>query len=198
MDNESMHGALRKCHQYVPTHVNFYSECGKRIKTMRFSDTVGNTALIEPNYYSALRGMLFDPIATKCIAYTEEIRSRFAKNKCGIGIDLMSLDVMRGRDVGIVPYIKCFNKCVGIKIRCWKDLKPFISEEYWPVLQKIYPNVNDIDMIVGILAEKRTHGNFGPIGACILVEQFRRMKFGNQFYYTFKESRNPFTDGKRH
>lgn len=198
MDNESMHGAMRKFHQYVPTHVHFYSECGKRIKTMRFSDTVGNASLIQPYYYSALRGMLFDPIATKCIAYTEEIRSRFVKDKCGIGIDLMSLDLMRGRDVGVVPYNKCFKKCLGIEIRCWKDLKPFISEEYWPMLQKMYPDVNDIDLIVGVLTEKRIHGHFGKIGACILGEQFRRMKFGNQFHYTFRESPNRFTHGKRH
>lgn len=194
-DSEFAHGAFRKFHTYVPTFVNFYLENGEIFESMPFSDTVDNPALIAPYYLPVLRGMLYDPIATKCIAYTEEVRSFFAKNKCGHGIDLMSLDLMRGRDVGVVPYVKSFERCVGITIRCWDDLDPFILEEYMPLLQQMYGSVQDIDLIVGVLAEKRTYGNNGVIGACILGEQFYRMKFGDRFFYTFNEGPYPFEEG---
>lgn len=150
---------------------------------MRFSDTVDNPELVAPNYLSALRGMQYDPIASKCIAYTEEVQSFFSKNKCGLGIDLMSLDLMRGRNVGIVPYIKCFEKCAGIRISGWGDLEPYISAKYIPALRQIYSNsVNDIELLVGVLAEKRVYGSYGKIGACILAEQFCRLEFGNRFF----------------
>lgn len=195
-DTEFVHGAFRKFHSYLPTFVNFYSEGGELCDSIPLSDTIDNTALTAPYYLPVLRGMLYDPIASKCIAYTEEVRSFFAKNKCGHGIDLMSLDLMRGRDVGVVPYTKCFKKCVGRVIRCWEDLKPFIKEEYMPLLQQMYHSVHDIDLVVGVLAERRTYGYHGTIGACILGEQFYKMKFGDRFFYTFDDGPYPFEEGK--
>lgn len=192
-----MSATFRKFHTYINSHVNLYSENGTKYKSMRLSDTIANPALILPYFLEVLRGMLYDPIASKCIAFTEELRSYYGKNRCGIGIDLMTMDLMRGRDVGVVPYIKCFEKCVGIGIRCWRDLEPFIQKEYLPLLQNIYSNVNDIDLMVGILAEKKVYGEYGVIGACIFAEQFRCLKFGNRFFYTFKNGPNPFTDGKQ-
>lgn len=195
-DNEFVHGAFRKFHTYIPTFVNFYSEYGEIFDSMPFSNTVGDPSLIAPHYLPVLRGMLYDPIATKCIAYTEEVRSFFAKNECGHGIDLMSLDLMRGRDIGLVPYTKTFERCVGITIGCWDELEPFIMDEYMPLLQQMYSSVHDIDMVVGILAERRMYGHLGAIGACIFGEQFYRMKFGDRFFYTFNDCPYPFKKGK--
>lgn len=164
---------------------------------MRLTETVDKPELIGPNYLSTLRGMLYDSIASKCMAYTEEVRSFLFKSKNGgHGIDLMSLDLMRGRDVGIQPYVKCFERCVGITIRCWCDLEPFISYEYWPLLREIYEHVEDIDLLVGVLAEKRVHGLNGAIGACIFAEQFHSFKYGNRFYYEFEGGPHSFTTGK--
>lgn len=197
VNNEFAHGAMRKFHSYVPKIVNLYSENGRKFKTMRLTETVDKPEMIGPNYLSALRGMLYDPIASKCMAYTEELRSHlFASKKFGLGIDLMSLDLMRGRDVGIQPYIKYFERCVGITILCWRDLEPFISHEYLPLLREIYENVEDIDLLVGILAEKRVYGHNGPIGVCILGEQFHSFKFGNRFFYEFEDGPHSFTTGK--
>lgn len=196
INNEFVTATLRKFHTYLNSNVNLYSENGTKYNSMRLSVTMFNPALILPNYLAVLRGMLYDPIASKSIVFTEELRSYFARNKCGIGIDLFTMDLMRGRDVGVVPYIKCFEKCVAIRIRCWRDLKPFIEEAYLPLLQKIYLNVDDIDLMIGILAEKKIYGEYGAIGACIFAEQFRGLKFGNRFFYTFKHGPNPFTEGK--
>lgn len=192
---EFAHALCRKFHKYIPDYANFYAESGKLMGSMPFSETVRNTSMIVPDYLESFRGMLYDPISWQCIAYSEEMRSHFEKGKCGHGLDILSMDIIRCRDVGTIPYVKAFDKCVGVTIRRWSDLKPYIVDEYFPLLQAAYSSVHDIDMTIGIISEKKVYGDNGPISACIAGEQFYRSKFGDRFFYTFKDSPCPFTDG---
>lgn len=52
-------------------------------------------------------------------------------NKLGVGIDVLSLDIQRGRDHGVPPYYQYMEFCqkdIG-KIRDWDDLLPNILAE---------------------------------------------------------------------
>lgn len=42
-------------------------------------------------------------------------------NKNGIGLDVLSLDITRGRDHGVAPYHKYFQKVTSVQIKEWLD-----------------------------------------------------------------------------
>ena len=52
-------------------------------------------------------------------------------------------------------------------------------------LQEVYERVDDIDLYVGGVAEGSVRGGVvGPTFACIMGEQFGRLKRGDRFFYT--------------
>lgn len=63
-------------------------------------------------------------------------------------------------------------------------------------LQLVYKHPHDVDLMVGLLLEEKVGTNVGAVGQFLLEEQFYRFKFGNRFYYSFKDSPHPFTSGK--
>lgn len=113
-------------------------------------------------------------------------------------MDLFSADVMRGRDFGLAPYVEYFSWCGTKAIKKWQDLKQYFSDEHFELLQRIYANPKDIDLLVGVLFERKQYGVYGKIGACIVAEQFSRLKFGDRFFYTNRAHRKPFTTGYNH
>lgn len=112
-----------------------------------------------------------------------------------MGIDLFSFDVMRGRDSGTPSYPSYFDFCASTKINTWKDMRPFFTEKNFYLLRNLYRNPNDVDLLVGIMLEQPTNGMMGPIGACIIEEQFYRSKCGDRFFYKHPSNPYPFTLG---
>lgn len=193
---EFAHASFRLFHTYVPADVNFIADDGTKLKTIKLSDTIEQPTLIENNFNNLLRGMLYDPLESGRSGYSEQLRNLFEKNDRGIGIDLFSMDVMRGRDFGVPPYIDLIVKCGHNAIKSWKDLKRYFSDSNLEVLMRIYADIEDVDLLVGTLLEYKSFGRHGVIGSCILSEQFYRLKTGNRFFYTFEDSPYPFTRGK--
>ena len=55
----------------------------------------------------------------------------------------------------------------------------------------------DIDMFTGALSERPVYGGLvGPTNACILGNQFRRLKLGDRFFYENPFSNTGFTLGE--
>lgn len=72
------------------------------------------------------RSLVFQPVLfNEC---REETLNRIFKNADGIGIDLLSTDISRGRNHGIPPYHVFLNKCFGHKVKTFNDLSPFLSQ----------------------------------------------------------------------
>lgn len=189
-------GAFRSPHVHLPNDVNLYDRNYKLTGSMDLSDIV-DKPLLEENYNPLLRGMLEDPIKTNELGCSGAVRNKFQKNECGFGMDLCAVDIMRGRDFGIAPFIDYIQLCDGATIKRWGDLKRFFSDGHLRLLRRIYANVKEIDLLVGVMLEYKRFGTYGTVGACIVGEQFRRLKFGDRFFYTFSSRPNPFTAGKR-
>lgn len=63
------------------------------------------------------------------------------------------------------------------------------------MLKTVYNSVKDIDLFVGLLLEMKPYAYAGQVTKYILEEQFYRFKFGDRYFYSFANSRNPFTEG---
>ncbi|GFW34920.1 peroxidase [Trichonephila clavipes] len=121
--------------------------------------------------------------------------------KAGVGSDLSSVDLQRGRDHGIPPYVHFVNYCSdgNIKIRSFKDLSPrLMSRKKAQLLEENYASVEDVDLQSGAQLEDHFPGSLvGPTAACILAKQFRVFKFGDRFYFEHEGEVPSFTPEQR-
>jgi peroxidase len=159
-----------------------------------------NPKMLENFYDDILRGLLSHKI--NLVGYSSEILNKLFKNKDGIGLDLLSIDILRGRDHGLPSYQKYRKMCnMKTNIKVFDDLYPVIPTSAIIQLRQTYKSVYDIDLIVGGALEsiskkknetKDDEGFFGPTFRCIIGEQFHRLKTGDSFFY----SHDKFTSGK--
>lgn len=110
----------------------------------------------------------------------------------GFGMDLAALNIQRGRDHGIAPYVEWRRACALKPIRDWLDLERVMSRDTARKFASVYANVEDVDLFSGGLAEKPVgDGLVGPTFACIIAQQFRNWRRGDRFWYE-----NPFVENR--
>lgn len=64
-------------------------------------------------------------------------------------------------------------------------------------LANIYNHPNDIDLIVGGMAERPSNGALlGPTFGCLISEQFARLRRTDRFFYDSASQPHPFTAGQ--
>ncbi|XP_014096726.2 salivary peroxidase/catechol oxidase isoform X1 [Bactrocera oleae] len=103
------------------------------------------------------------------------IWNKFGVNRPTHG-DLLAFDIQRGRDHGLRGYIDYLKLSIGKNIGSWKDLERFIEIDDLNVLKGTYSNVENIDLLVGGMAEKNSLGAIvGPTFKYILAEQFSKI-----------------------
>ncbi|XP_014293938.1 chorion peroxidase isoform X2 [Halyomorpha halys] len=109
------------------------------------------------------------------------------------GLDVLSLDIQRGRDHGLPPYV-AFRKLFGLKYESFDDLNSSIPQEILQDLRKVYQKVNNIDLIVGGLAEIPNKGSLlGPVFSSIIAQQMATTRIGDRYFYDNKDQPYPFT-----
>ncbi|VDL83794.1 unnamed protein product [Nippostrongylus brasiliensis] len=122
-----------------------------------------------------LRYLLTTNIAKPGLRVEDDVKNGFMKDQFLLGLDLISIALKRGRDHGIPGYT----------IRSFHELKEyFLEDAKVSYINTIYENVDDIDLLVGVLAEQPLKGSlFGPTMACIAGKQFQRTRRGDRFWY---------------
>jgi len=107
------------------------------------------------------------------------------------GLDLVAVNVQRGRDHGLPGYNKYKEICTGEKAKNFNDLRKVMSAEQVAQLESVYKHVDDIDLYVGGFLEA-AHGDsiLGPVFKCIIGDQFARLKKGDRFFYDLGNNGN--------
>ncbi|MBE9045193.1 peroxidase family protein [Pleurocapsales cyanobacterium LEGE 10410] len=98
------------------------------------------------------------------------------------GTDLAALDIQRGRDHGLPSY-NDIREAYGLdRASSFEEITndPIVAEN----LATVYSDVEQIDPLIGMLAEGQLAGaSIGELNEAILEEQFERLRDGDRFWY---------------
>lgn len=104
---------------------------------------------------------------------------------------LLCLLSISGRDHGIPGYNEYRQLCNLTRAETFEDLSDLIAPQTIEKLKSLYLHVDDIDLFPGGLVETSLKGGIiGPTFACIIGNQFRKLKDCDRFWY---ENENVFT-----
>uniref|UniRef100_A0A2M3ZDU9 Putative chorion peroxidase n=1 Tax=Anopheles braziliensis TaxID=58242 RepID=A0A2M3ZDU9_9DIPT len=115
-------------------------------------------------------------------AYVDEVAHLlFGSVSRQIGLDVLALDIQRGRDHGLARYVDYYALCNGgDRIDDWNQLESVMRPDDLAILRSTYARVEDVDLIVGGVAErpKATAAGVGaivgPTFSCLIREQIER------------------------
>ncbi|KAI4504208.1 hypothetical protein M0802_000679 [Mischocyttarus mexicanus] len=111
------------------------------------------------------------------------------------GLDLVSLNIQRGRDHGLPGYTKWREYCNLGKPDSFSDLIDYMDPEALDAISKLYESVYDIDLYTGALAEiPKTDGIVGPTFTCLIADQFVRLQKGDRYWYEVPGQSHSFTE----
>jgi len=98
-------------------------------------------------------------------------------------LDLISLNIQRGRDHGLPDY-NTVREMIGLpKFTSFSNISndAVLNEDIETLYRR---DINNIDLFVGLLAEDHMQdGSFGETISKIVLEQFKRTRDGDRFWY---------------
>ena len=115
-------------------------------------------------------------------------------------MDIVALNLQRGRDHGIPSYNNYRSFCGEEPIRDYQQLRDMrprpIGRRKIDRLESVYPDVNDVDLFAGALMEPRApNGLLGSTLSCLIAENFAHLKKSDRFFYENGDQPHSFTQG---
>lgn len=110
-----------------------------------------------------------------------------------VALDLAAMNIHRARDHAIPGYVDFRKFCNMTEVDAFEDLTNEITDpSVLQRLRQLYGHPGNIDVFVGgILEDQVPGGKVGPLFRCLLVEQFKRLRDGDRFWYENPSSFKP-------
>ncbi|XP_046655262.1 chorion peroxidase-like [Daphnia pulicaria] len=193
--NEFAAAAYRMGHSQLKSFIQLIEADGSASPQSYFlgnSFNTGTFRLLNPTFIdNALRGLLQTPPQSVDDCFADDITSQLFRGTNALGGDLISINMQRGRDHGLPPYIVARQTAMGndrsnSKLpKSFKDLKSTHSDEVIGYLQTVYQSVADIDLYIGGVTEKQMPGAVvGPTFGYIIANQFQNLMVSDRFFYS--------------
>lgn len=101
-----------------------------------------------------------------------------------VSLDLAAINIQRGRDHAIPSYMN-YRKFCNLPISdTFEGLQDISNEHVKEKLKELYGDTDNIDIWAGGILEDQLPGaRVGPLFRCLLIEQFKRLREGDRFYY---------------
>ncbi|KZS13261.1 Peroxinectin [Daphnia magna] len=128
--------------------------------------------------------------------FTEELTNHlFEEEGKGFGMDLVSLNIQRGRDHGLPGYNAYRVLCGLPRAEEFHDLLDVFPPRIVEKFEFLYASVDDIDLFIAGVSERPAPGAMvGPTFQCIIADQFLRLKRGDRFFYDLIGQTGSFTE----
>ncbi|KAK5642959.1 hypothetical protein RI129_009126 [Pyrocoelia pectoralis] len=134
-----------------------------------------------------LRGLFSTPAKLKRPHenLNSELTERLFESGHAVALDLAAINIHRARDHAIPGYIEFRKFCNMTEVDTFDDLRNEITDpEIRGKLKELYGHPGNIDVFAGgILEDQVEGGRVGPLFRCLLIEQFKRLRDGDRFWY---------------
>nr|CAD7399290.1 unnamed protein product [Timema cristinae] len=145
------------------------------------------------------RGLVSTPVENMDQFITGEVTNHLFEDRKipHSGIDLIALNIQRGRDHGIRSYNDYRALCNLKRASSFDDLSREVPPEVIVRFKRIYTTVDDIDLFPGGMSERPVQGGLvGPTFACIIGIQFRQLRKCDRFWYENEDQVVRFTEAQ--
>uniref|UniRef100_A0A5S6QID3 Ig-like domain-containing protein n=1 Tax=Trichuris muris TaxID=70415 RepID=A0A5S6QID3_TRIMR len=134
-----------------------------------------------------LRGMFAGPAKLpKAFEYLNaELTEKLFNKAHDVALDLATMNIQRGRDHALPGYLEYRKWCNLSAPEDFDGLRDDIPEaELRQKLQVLYGHPANVDLWVGGVLERTVPGaRMGPTFMCIIIDQFKRLRAGDRFWY---------------
>ncbi|KAK7872169.1 hypothetical protein R5R35_001733 [Gryllus longicercus] len=188
--------ALRFVHSLMEGNLRLINEDREVNHTLRLNQHFNRPRVLEePGHFDGLvRGLATQNSQKSDMTFTEDITSLLYQDSDNYGLDIISLDIQRGRDHGLPGYNQFRRMCGLQQAENFDDFSTEISQNMIRKLREMYRSVDDVDLLIGGMAEHpKDDGLLGPTFRCIIGEQFARTRKGDRYFYDLKNQPSSFT-----
>ncbi|KAM0726439.1 Peroxidase [Formica fusca] len=197
VSNEAATAALRFLNSLMQGKLNLPDNSRQQNRTLNLAEHFFNPRVIESEevFDGLLRGLATQTSQRMDISLIPDMTSKlYTSNGNNLGLDAVSLDIQRGRDHGLPGYNYYRRYCRLPAARTFEDFLDYIPTEMVKKLRTIYSHPNDVDLIVGGMAERLADdGMVGPTFRCLIYEQFSRSQRTDRYFYDSAMQPHPFT-----
>ncbi|CAI6343920.1 unnamed protein product [Macrosiphum euphorbiae] len=179
-------GAFRVPHNTLPSTYDYINKNYEVVDSVKFYQWMSkpDPLVVGNNFDQIVRGMTTSASRLFTPSFNFFISNLMFHTHLSGNEDLLSVDIQRGRDVGIPPYTVVRKLCGFPEVNSFEDLLNIIPNYDVKSLKVQYATVYDIDLLVGALLEPPVDGGtVGPTAQCILADVFYRIRFGDRFFF---------------
>ncbi|XP_072949746.1 salivary peroxidase/catechol oxidase-like [Epargyreus clarus] len=192
--------ASRFYHTFLDGRIKKYDEKHHYAGELSLSETLFRQDLIEQNanFEEINRGTFYQNAAKIDDIQDPEISENFFA-KLQKAHDLIAADIQRGRDMGIRGYNDYRNLCGLKRAKDFGDFSDIMDFEKVELLKKLYNNVDDVDLLAGIMSENFIDETLvTPTLFCIMGKQLTLFRFADRFWYERGEQFHSFSHDQLH
>lgn len=184
LSNEFATAAFRFGHSLLSDEIGFLDSNGNAMaEDVALSDALFNPVLLQKfGLEPILKYLASDSASELDTKAVNSVRNFLFGPPGAGGLDLVSLNIQRGRDHGLASY-NAVRTSLGLpKVNGFAEITSDVAMQ--SKLKTLYGTVDNMDLWVAILAEDHVPGgNLGSTGTRIIASQFERIRNGDRFWY---------------
>ena len=122
--------------------------------------------------------------------FSEEVTNHLfeERSKRFSGVDLVALNIQRGRDHGLAGYNQYRQLCGLPRLDTFNSTQPALTRDTLRNMAEVYHHPDDVDLFTGLMSEERLEGALvGPTLSCLLGLQFKDLRKCDRFWYETDE-----------
>ena len=169
--NEFSTAAFRFGHSLIPSLINVYNSVKTNFdRSFQLKDSFNKPEILRLSGMidGLIAGLTRDKIESMDTGFVDDITNNLFDGDRN-GMDLVALNIQRGRDHGIAGYNKYREICNIGKASSFSDFSRQMSVSRAQELQQLYNSPDDVDLFVGIFSERPNNDAMvGPTALCII------------------------------
>ncbi|OQR68018.1 hypothetical protein BIW11_13171, partial [Tropilaelaps mercedesae] len=199
--NEFGTAAFRFGHTLLPPAFKLLGPAYNEIGRIKLTDAFFNSQILykRDQLDQLVRGLMATPMENFDNHVTNMVTEHLFESKTipFSGLDLVAINLQRGRDHGLRGYNDYREFCGKPRLRSFQDLQGEVSPNAIRGLSNVYRHVDDIDLFSGGLSEIPLPGAVvGPTFSCIIGFQFQRLRRCDRYWHENDEHSVRFTEGQ--